>query len=72
MREVELEHVEPLNSTEQIMVFTTKFDKKKVGMTYILNVVFLESKKEDNWKHVDDEISNIVDKLAHTTRKDLQ
>jgi len=38
MRKVELTHVEVLNETEQILIFTTKFNKKDFGANLILNL----------------------------------
>jgi len=64
MRKVEFYGVYVLNETEQLLIFTTTFDKKNYGLDFILNTA-LPPEVQDL------QIIKIINKLQNITRKDV-
>ena len=64
MREVEFYGVYVLNETEQLLIFTTIFDRKDYGIDLILNTA-LPPEVQDL------QIAKTVNKLQKMTRKDV-
>lgn len=65
MHKVELVYVEVLNETEQLLFFTTIFNKEIYGSPVILNTAL-------TIKNQDIEIQKTVEKLKKMTRKDAK
>lgn len=64
MRKITFEYVEVINETEQLMVFSTMFDKKEWGLDILLNTA-LPAQVQDL------KIRTIITKLEKLTRKDV-
>lgn len=61
---VDFSYVEVLNTTEQLMVFTTKIDGKEYGSYVILNTALSVGMQ-------DIEIANTVDQVMKLTKKSV-
>lgn len=59
-----LEHSEPLNETEYVLIFTVTYNGRKFAQVMKFNLVYLESKDERKWKQIDriveQEVNNLV------------
>ena len=65
MRTITLEYVEVINATEQLMVFSTVFDRKEWGLDLVLNTA-LPPQVQDL------KIRALITKLERLTRKDVE
>jgi len=65
MRQISLEYLEVLNTTEQVMVFITKFNRKDYGTAVVVNTAL-------NVKQQDEAIAAAVMRLVNINRENAK